>query len=318
MKIITVTLNPSLDRTITVHHLAVGYENSALEGATLSAGGRGMHISAAVRALGTETEAIVFLGTGPTSRSYEALLLEHGFPVRIVRFNGRIRSRIFLKDTGTGQETIIKEEFTEVQPEIFRLVEDMLRERIEPNDYVVFAGSLPRGANADTYAGLATIAKTAGARVALDTRGESLRQALQAKPNLVMTSQLRLESYFNVPVRIEKEVIYCARKLQEAGALRVLIILNDYTGAILASEDQIFRLNLPEEIKTGTRSGIYDAMLAGYLRGRLKAEPVDSALELGGAAAAYAAAQIGADFGSLSDIKEYLQEVNATPVEPSE
>lgn len=318
MKIITVTLNPSLDRTLTVHYLAVGYENQVIDGSVISAAGRGMNISSAVRMLGTETEAIVLLGTGPISRAYEALLLEYGFPVRVVRFEGRIRSSIFIKDTGSGQETIIKEECAEVPPEIFRRVEDMLRERIEPNDYVVFAGGLPLGANADTYAGLATVAKEAGARVVLDTEGESLRQGIQAKPTLVMLDQLRIERYFNFPVRVEKDVIYCARKLQEEGALRVMIILNDYAGAILATEDQILKLEYPEEIRTGTRSGVYDAMLAGYLRGRLKEHSLDSALELGGAAAIYAATQIGTEFGTLRDIKEFLWEVNAKPIEPSE
>lgn len=315
MKIITVTLNPSLDRTLLVHHLALGYENQAIEGANLYASGRGMNIAMAARTLGAEVEAIVFLGTGPNSRAYEALLFEHSFPTRIVRYDGHIRGNIYIKDTGTGQETVIREDRVEIQPELFTRVENMLNERIEPDDFVVFAGRLPRGARDDTYLGLANAAKAAGARVVLDTEGDSLHRGLEAQPTLVALNQLRAERYYNFPVRVEKEAVYCAHKLCEAGAKRALIMLNNDKGAVLASEGKTYRVDFPDDIQIGTHSGVYEALLAGYLVGRVKEHSLDIALELGGAAAVYTATQTGSEFGTLKEVKEHLWEVNTDSVE---
>ncbi len=315
MKIITVTLNPSLDRTLLVHHLALGYENQILEEASLYASGRGMNIASAARNLGAEVEAIVFLGTGPNSRAYESLLVEKGFSVRIVRYHGHIRSNIYIKDTGTGQETIIREDNVHINPDLFKRVEDMLKERVEPDDFVVFAGRLPRGANADTYAGLANVAQACGARVMLDTGGDSLHKGLAANPTVVALDQLRAERYFNFPVRQLEEAVYCAKKLVEAGAKRALIMLHNDSGAVLASEEGAYKVDFPENMEIGTHAGIYEALLAGYLTGRIHEKPFDSSLELGAAAALYTAAQVGSEFGSLEEVKEHLPDVNVLPAD---
>jgi fructose-1-phosphate kinase PfkB-like protein len=114
-----------------------------------------------------------------------------------------------------------------------------------------------------------------------------------------------------------EDVVYCAQQLHEQGAKRALIMLTDDFSALMYSADEQLLIDFHEEddLEPGTHSGSYDAMLAGYLLGRLRQRPLDQALKLGGAAAAYTASQVGNEFGSRTDIQEHLDEVNVTKVD---
>jgi 1-phosphofructokinase len=315
MKIITVTLNPSLDRTLVVNYLNVGYHNQAISGNRVDAAGRGMNISAALQSLGAQTEALILLGDDPFSHAYEALLKDGDVQTELVRFEGHIRSNLFIKDAATGAETVIKEEMAEISEAALHAVRDKLVERIELDDFVVLAGALPHNAKDDTFAWLARIAHQHGARVVLDTDGDYLRQGIASEPYLVFLNQQQAEAYFNFPVRMPEDVLYCAQQLREQGAQRALIMMANDAGALMFSDDEQLLIEFHDDWESGTHSGAYDAMLAGYLLGRLRQRPLDQALKLGAAAASYTASQVGNEFGSRTDIEEHLDEINITQVD---
>ena len=175
-KVITVTLNPSLDRTLVTHFLAVGYHNRTTGPTRLDPAVRGVSVSRALYALGVPTHAIILLGRDATGRSYQSLLAEEQFPITILRREGTTRSNIDIKDTGHNHETIVLEESTGVEQAHLEMVADMIQQLVAPGDRVVFAGSVPEGVRTDVYAWLTTVAQTAGARVAINAGGgESLR-----------------------------------------------------------------------------------------------------------------------------------------------
>jgi fructose-1-phosphate kinase PfkB-like protein len=236
MKIITVTLNPSLDRTLVVNYLNVGYHNQAISGNRVDAAGRGMNISAALQSLGAQTEALILLGDDPFSDAYESLLKESDVKAELVRFEGHIRSNLFIKDVGTGDETVIKEEMAGISEAALHGVRDKLVERIEHDDFVVLAGALPVHADQDTFAWLSRIAREQGARVVLDTDGEHLRQSIGSEPYLVFLNQQQAEAYFNFPVRMPEDVLYCAQQLRAQGAQRSLIMMANDSGALMFSD----------------------------------------------------------------------------------
>lgn len=314
-KVITVTLNPSLDRTIVTHFLALGYQNRVTETTRLDPAGRAIAISRALHSMGILTHAIVLVGHGPTGRAYQALLAEEQFPISVLRRNGRTRSNIIIKDTGHEHETVILEEAEGATPEDLKQVEQMLAEIIRPDDAVVFAGSLPGGLSPDTYAGLTELAQNAGARVYINAGGgQPLQESLKARPRLIYLTQIQMEGLFNFPVRTDTDVIACAHQLQEMGAARVLVAMPQIDSAVLVAEEGTWLIDL-QEVVEGTRTGQTEALLAGYLAGRIRQRTLEEALQLGAAAAAYATAQIGHEFGTLRDVQEYAEEVNVTSVD---
>jgi 1-phosphofructokinase len=307
-KIITVTLNPSLDRTLTTHFLSLGYHNRTTDTTRLDPAGRGVNVSRALQSIGVPTHAIVLVGHDATGRAYQALLAEEQFPITILRREGRTRSNISILDTGHNHQTIILEECGEMTRADRQAVANTLIELTEPGDTVVFAGSLPPGARDDTYALLTSLAQTKGAAVAVNAGGgEPLLQALRARPMLLYLTQTQAEGLFNFPVRAYEDVLYCAHQLQDQGATRVLVAMEKPEGAFLVTEAGAWMAKWPEI--SGTRSGRAEALIAEYLAARLQRRPFEEALRLAAAATAFTISQVGHEFGTMRDIEQYLEQV---------
>ena len=311
-KVITVTLNPSLDRTLTTHFLSLGYHNTTTGTTRLDPAGRGVNVSRALHRLGVPTHAVMLLGNDATGRAYEALLGEEDFPMTILRRSGRTRSNIVIVDAGHNNETVILEEGEGVTRADRQATSNMLLKLIRPGDSVVFAGSLPAGVRTDVYAQLTSLSQTVGGAVAINAGGgEALAQSIQAKPALIYVTQTQLEGLFNVPVRADEDVIYCARMLRRQGVKRVLVAMEQRESAFLVTEDGVWRADWPEA--TGSRSGRAEALIAGYLAGRLKNRPFGHALKLGAVMAVYTGTQLGHEFGTFENMEEHVGQVLVTP-----
>jgi 1-phosphofructokinase len=272
-----------------------------------------MNISRALHRLKVATHAILLLGDDAMGRAYRALIAEEGFPIAIAQHPGNTRSDTIIVDAGANAETHLIEECAGVPQEGFEFVADTLKQIVTPGDVVVCAGELPTDAYPTTYRWLTDIAHEAGARVTLVTSGEPLELALESDPDLVMLRQVEMEAFFNRPVRVHEDVIDASRKLHERGADMVLVATSEEGGAVLVAEDGNWLVEPPEH-ETGTSSGVADALLAGFLAGRINRRPFDKALESAAAAAAYTASQPGNEFGSLKEVKE-LAENEAIDVE---
>jgi len=316
-KVITVTLNPSLDRTVTTHFLSLGYTNRETGPTRLDPAGRGVNVSRALHALGEPTHAILLLGQDATALAYEALLAREGFPVTVVRGSGVTRSNIMITDTGHGHETLILEDSAGVTRADRQALSRTLLSLIRPQDYVVFAGSLPTDTRTDTYAQLTSLAQAAGARVALNAGGgDPLRLAVPARPFLIYVSQPQLEGLINVPVRAEEDVIGAARLLQQRGVQRVLVALEETRTVYLLAEEGGWRAVWPDT--PGARAGIGSALIAGFLAGRLDGESFEQSLRLGAAMAALTISRPGRDYGTRAEVEALLPEIEAAPVVPLE
>lgn len=302
-KIITVTLNPSLDRTLVTHYLAAGYQNRTTEPTRLDPSGEGVSIARALCALDVETHGVISLGHCATGDAYQALLDESVFPMTVVKRQGITRSNTIILDTGNQSETQIIEDGTGATQAHFASIMSALARIIAVGDIVIFAGDMPVDAPIDGLMRLLLSARQAGARIVLSGMGSVLSQALEAQPELVVLTQVEAEGYFNHPVRTREDTIYCARKLREQHVDKVLLIVEEQGGAILAGEQGIWQVELPEPETGGTTSGIKAALLAGYLAGNTRHHPVDQAMELAAAAAAYTGSKVGSEFGSLAEVE---------------
>ncbi len=315
-KVVTVTLNPSLDRTLITQFLAIGNHNRVREDTRLDPAGRGMSISRALHSLDIPTHAILLIGNDPIGRAYQSLLVEEQFPVTVLRRDGQTRSDTIILDTGHKNETRIIEESTGVTHEDLENVIKAMKAIIEPGDRVVFAGSLPGDLPVETYTELIRVAHEDGGHVAINAGGgDPLSRSLEARPELIYLTQNQAEAIFNYPVRAYADVVTCAQYLRERGAGKVIITLSDAASAVLVTNDGSWQVDLPDVGLVGTRSGHAEAMIAGYLAGRVNEQSPEESLGLGAAASAFTQSQVGHEYGSMKDVEEISEQVNVTPVE---
>jgi 1-phosphofructokinase len=279
--IVTLTLNPSLDRTLELPVLERGRVLRAAA-AHLDPGGKGVNVTRALLANGFESCAVLPCG-GPEGQELARMLAADQVAAAAVPVAGHTRSNITLVERTTGTVTKINEPGGALTAAEFDGVAAAVLDRVHTADWVVLCGSLPPGLGPDTYADLTRRFATAGAQVAVDTSGPALRAALAAEPDLVKPNREELAEAVGRDLPDLAAVVEAAQALRELGARAVLVSLGP-EGAVLVDASGSCMARGPRLAPRST-VGAGDALLAGYLAaGGAGPKALLEALAWGGAA----------------------------------
>jgi 1-phosphofructokinase len=266
--ILTLTLNPSLDRTVEV--------GSLIRGAVIRAtathrdpGGKGVNVSRALLANQVPSRAVVPFG-GPEGEQLVALLAAEGIDMIAVPVAGATRSNVTLAEPD-GTITKINEPGTALAAAELDTLANAVLDAAGSADWVVASGSLPPGMPVDVYAVLCERFAEADIRVAVDTSGPALVAALAAGPRLVKPNREELAEAAGAPIACLGDVVDAAGKLQAMGARSVLTSLGA-DGAVLVDGDQVWYGRCAVD-KPRSSVGAGDAMLAGFLAAGARGEP---------------------------------------------
>ncbi|MEU9162580.1 1-phosphofructokinase [Streptomyces sp. NPDC048424] len=258
--ILTVTPNPSLDRTYEVPSLDRGRVLRAT-GDQVDPGGKGVNVARAVAAAGARTTAVLPLGGGAGILLAE-LLGAHGVDVTAVSIAGQTRSNIAVAEPD-GTLTKINMPGPELSPEEAALLLETVAAGAGEATWTACCGSLPRGLGPGWYADLVTRARAAGARVAVDTSGPALPAALAARPEVIKPNASELAAAVGRPLSTLGDVLKAAEELRSLGAGAVLASLGG-DGQLLVSAAGAFHGTAPVPAVRST-VGAGDAALAGFL-----------------------------------------------------
>lgn len=258
--IVTVTLNPSLDRTIEVDVLTRGAVIRA-RSARLDPGGKGVNVSRALLANDVASAAVVAVG-GADGDQLRRLLETEGLRVHAVRARGRTRSNVTIVEPG-GVVTKLNEPGGPLSPGELDEVGAAVAAAAGSARWVVGCGSLPPGVPDGTYARMCRRFSAGGVRVAVDTSGPALRAAVAAAPDLVKPNREELAEAAGGPVDTVADAVEAAGRLREWGARAVLVSLGAQ-GAVLVDDDGVLTGEAPVAHPRST-VGAGDALLAGFL-----------------------------------------------------
>lgn len=272
--IITVTLNPSIDRTLRVENLVHGGVNRA-EIIALDAGGKGVNVSRALTVYGADTHAVM-IGAALGSAWFRDVLNDAGVPHTMVMADGVTRSNITLVEAD-GTVTKINEPGVQLDESVIVDVEAALAALPLAGAWVVLAGRLNPGAADDTYLRLARFAKERGARVAVDVSGRPLDIALEAGTvDLIKPNQHELGEIVGRRLTTIGDVIDAAREVVARGVATVVCSLGR-DGALFITADVVQHAESAEPIQ-GTPVGAGDILLATFIGGGADAEALVDAV----------------------------------------
>lgn len=259
-RIVTVTPNPSVDRTVEVERLVQGAVIRA-SASRIDPGGKGVNVSRALAANGVPTCAVLPLG-GPDGNLLADLLAEQGICYRAVRVDAPTRSNITVSD-GDGIVTKLNAPGLPLaQPAMAELIDVALAE-VGPVSWLVGCGSLPPGSPEDFFAVLAHRAHAAGARFALDASGPALARAVEAGVDVVKPNATELAALVGKPITTLDEVVAAAREVRRRGASSVVVSLGA-SGAVLVDREEAW-LAVPPPVSARSDVGAGDALVAGFL-----------------------------------------------------
>ena len=308
--IVTVTLNPTMDKTMIVPRLTVGATNRA-EVERIDPGGKGVNVAKALKQLGCPVVATGFLA-GSNGRLIAEGLAAREIPADFIQVPGETRVNLKIKDPLSGTETEINEPGFPVDPKYLKQLEEKLENYAGRCAAVVLSGSLPPGVPTDIYAGLVRIAQRGGAKVILDTQGEALRRGIAARPDLIKPNRLEVEGLLGTKIENETQLVEAARQTLALGISRVVISLGA-EGALAASAVQVWRARGPS-LQARSSVGAGDAMVAALVHALLNNLPEDEALRLAAAAGSATASLSGSSVADLKLIQEFLPRIEVERV----
>lgn len=258
--IVTVTPNPSVDRTLVLDGFRPGAVNRARE-QHVEPSGKGVNVTCALLANGVESTAVLPLGGSEGAQLGDLLQAQH-VPFVPVPVGESVRVNISLLHA-SGSVTKINE----VGPALSRVevasLVDTAARLAHGAVWVVGSGSLPPGADAEFYGELARRVHEAGARFALDTSGAALIHGVAAQPDVVKPNVDELAESVGRPLRTLGDVCDAAREFCQSPATRVLVSLGP-DGAVLVHGTTALHAEAPAGQANNT-VGAGDNLLAGFL-----------------------------------------------------
>jgi 1-phosphofructokinase len=304
--IVTVTPNPSLDRTLEVDELRRGEIVRAYADRS-DPGGKGVNVSRALVANGYASRAVLPLG-GSDGDLLASLLKGLGIEVAALPIADEIRSNVTVVEPD-GTVTKLNAPGPRLSDdEVEALVEHAVA-AADGAGWVVASGSLPPGTPADLHARLVEAVRRVGAKVAVDTSGVALERVLPAGPELLKPNEEELKQVTGVTPETLGDVVLAANELRVKGVATVLVSLGP-SGAVLVDDGEPLHAESDVVVPRST-VGAGDALLAGFLAaGGTGAEALTEGVVWGAAACALP----GTVVPGPGDLRRDL--VRTAPVDP--
>jgi 1-phosphofructokinase len=258
--IVTITLNPSLDRTLELERLVRGGVQRTAE-PILEPGGKGVNVTRALAVNGVPSIALLPIGGGEGD-DLRRLLEEAGVRAHFVPVTGRTRSNITVAEHD-GTITKLNEPGSALSADDLATLIRVLRTIVSAGDWVVMSGSVPPEFTAEQLASITHSLSSLDVSLAVDTSGDALVAALTACPRLIKPNRDELCELVGRPVDSIAEVIAAAEEVRDNGIENVLVSLGS-DGAVLVTPSGVLvgesRVDNPK-----STVGAGDSFLAGFL-----------------------------------------------------
>ena len=297
----TVTFNPAIDYVIQMDELKTGSVNRS-KSERMYCGGKGINVSLVLAELGIKSKALGFVA-GFTGKAIEDGVTEKGVQTDFVHLkSGCSRINVKIK---SADETEINGQGPEISDDAIDRLYDKLDD-LSHGDVLVLAGSIPDSLPSDIYEKILSHISDKKIRIVVDATKDLLLNVLKYKPFLIKPNNHELGELFGTELKSIGEIVDCAKKLKEMGAVNVLVSMAG-DGAILLDENgEIHQCGVCKgKVKNSVGAG--DSMVAGFIAG-LENGDYEYALKLGtatgGATAFYD------ELAKKDEIYNLLQQLN--------
>lgn len=308
--IFTVTLNPAVDRELTVDAIVFDTVLRASDW-RVDCGGKGFNVARMLKSLGIASVALGF-AAGKSGEMLNDKLGALGIETEFVWIGGETRTNVSIVSAENGQYVKVNEPGPTITEADLAQLAQKVSDRVQAGDWWVLAGSLPPGVEPIYYTELIAIIQSAGAKVFLDTSDEALRQNCGAKPLLVKPNDEEAHELTGLPVNTPAEIAAVGTAISAMGPASVIISLGE-KGAVLVDEDKAWLAASPK-IVAANPIGAGDSMVAGVVWGLSQGDSMRDALCKGIACGAATASQKGTSVGTGEQVNELLAQVQLREV----
>ncbi len=304
-KIITITLNPAIDKTTSTEKIAPEKKLACIS-PTYEPGGGGINVSRALAHLGCDSLAMYF-GGGFNAHFFKKMLTEEKIQSLVVPVKTNIRTNIIVVERSTGLQYRFGMVSHAVKENDWKAFLRKL-EKQSGYEYVVASGSLPDGVPLDFFARVSAIVKKTNAKLIVDTSGEALQAAVQEgvfmiKPNLNELSSL----YGKEELKLD-EAVFAAKSIIKRKGCELMVVSMGKNGGLLVTADENFHI-IPPDIQVKSTVGAGDSMVAGMVFGLSKQMSLKAVLAYGIACGTAATMNAGTALCKKEDVEKIFEEL---------
>lgn len=306
--IITITLNPAIDKSTTVPVL-VPERKLQCSNPVFEPGGGGVNVARAIIQLGGDARAI-YLAGGHSGRFYDALLNAEGVPALSVPIAGNTRENLIVTDIAHNTQYRLDMPGPAVDAYEWQHLLEIIR-GLDAVDYIVASGSLAPGIPPDIFASFSAIAALKGARFVVDTSREALKQALREGAYLVKPNIRELAGFAGKDTLNTEGIAEVAQELIRKNRCEVIVVSMGETGAMLVTADMAVKIPAPRVQRVST-VGAGDSMLAGIVYSLSAGREILEAAQFGVACGTAATLNPGTALCKKEDAQRLFEEIRKT------
>ena len=304
--ILTVTLNPTVDRFILIPGFQIGgvyYRSGDIE----AAGGKGVNVSRALKNLGEKTLATGILGGCSGKVTILRLLRKERINQDFYRFGGYSRTSLNIYNPVNHQMTRLLEDGPKVKPVQVKGFIEKYKYYLERSRCVVLSGRNGNGVKDSIYAELIRLAGKDGVPAVLDSSGRAFELGVKAKPWMVKPNVQEAEEFLKKKLRTKKDFVEAIQKYHSLG-VGLVVLSCDKKGAF-ASDGQTLAYAQPPKVKVLCDVGCGDALVGAFLTEFLKNKDLGRALKVGVSIGTASALQAPPAIFSRRDLDEISEKV---------
>lgn len=260
--IYTITLNPAIDKGVTIENFRTNEVNRVTK-MQQDPGGKGINVSHMVHKLEGQSVALMVTG-GHNGQLLENMLDDIGVTYKAIPCEGETRTNLKIYDPVRKTFTDINEAGPNIGTAQLDAIDQFLEENLKPNDLISMSGSIPKGVPTDIYARWTTLAKEKGAKVILDASGEALTKGIDSLPFMIKPNQEELEAYFDGSFKSDQDVAACGKILTAKG-IDYVVVSQGADGCLVISADKVGKIS-PIKVNVKSTVGAGDSMVAGIAK----------------------------------------------------
>jgi 1-phosphofructokinase len=265
--VLTITLNPALDKTVTIDKFIKGGLNRVKD-LRIDAGGKGINVTKVLNKFGVDVIATGLIA-GVGGQTLLGLLSEENIESQFLKIPGDTRTNLKIVEEATNITTEVNEPGFYVTPESIDMLKRKVSDLLDNASFMVLSGSIPAGVKPDIYAELIELARSKGVKTILDADGSALQAGVKSAPYAVKPNQHELEKLLGRKMPGIADLVSGAKELQQMGVETVAVSMGA-EGALLLDKNEILRIEtFPITPMSTVASG--DSMVAALVYSKLNA-----------------------------------------------
>lgn len=307
--ILTLTVNPAIDRIVSVDRL-VFEDRAYILSTNFAAGGRGINAARVLTSFGAKILAVTTTG-GEGGKRLEEKLKHDSFPVEFVKIRNHIRTNVTISDR-QGLSVKLNELGPPISESELTGIRKAVEKHLKTASWLMLCGSLPPSVPTDFYSKLIKLAQKNNVETLLDTDGDPLLSGIEAGPTVATPNQSEAERLLNRALITRSHSVEAVQRIKAMGPKYAVVSLGS-RGVVAATPEGVLEV-VPPRIDAVCPIGAGDAMGAALVWAVARGYSFEEAARWGVAAGTASAKLPGIQLANFEETKQVYPHTQVTKI----